>query len=95
MYLHLSCVMTKPVYLAFPTGSDTNWAVQPQKLARGLEFQIKEVDGLYYLCNKNNGADQLCEYHAADLCFGFCIHKRQVFLRRGLSTYAVFPFKQN
>ena len=34
----------------FPTRSDTNQAVQPQTMARGLKFQIKEVEGLYYLC---------------------------------------------
>ena len=46
----------------FPTQwSDTNQAVQPQKIARGLKFQIKEVDGLYYLCSKNKVSDlQLC-----------------------------------
>ena len=30
----------------FPTRSDTNRAVQPQKMARGLEFPILEVEGL-------------------------------------------------
>ena len=35
------------------------------------KFQIKEVDGLYYLCSKNKGHDQLHGYHTADLrlCF--------------------------
>ena len=28
----------------FPTRSDTNRAVQPQKMARGLKFRIKEVE---------------------------------------------------
>ena len=31
----------------FPTRSDTNRAVQPQKIIRGLKFRIKEVEGLY------------------------------------------------
>ena len=35
----------------FSTGSDTNQAVQSQKMARGLKFQIKEKEGLYYLCS--------------------------------------------
>ena len=26
---------------------DTNWAVQPQKMARGLKCQIEEGEGLY------------------------------------------------
>ena len=30
----------------FPTRSDTNQAVQPQDIARGLEFQNKRVEGL-------------------------------------------------
>ena len=39
-------------------------------MGRGLEFQIKEVEGLYYLCSENKGADQLHCYRA-DLCFCF------------------------
>ena len=30
-----------PVF-GLPTRSDTNWAVRPQKMARGLKFRIKE-----------------------------------------------------
>ena len=38
-------------------------------MIRGLKFQIKEVEGLYYihLCCDNKGADQLRNYRAADL----------------------------
>ena len=43
----------------FPTRSDTNRAVQPQEMARGLKFWIYEEEGLYYLCSENRGADQL------------------------------------
>ena len=39
--------MRKPVF-GFNTRSDTNRAVQPQKMAEGLKFRIKEVVGLYY-----------------------------------------------
>ena len=47
-------------------------------MARGLKFRIYEAEGLYYLCSKNKGADQLCGYHIGDtanlqLCF--CISK--------------------
>ena len=35
--------MTEPTFL-FPTWSDTNEAVQPQKMARGLKFWIKKVE---------------------------------------------------
>ena len=41
----------------FSTRSIKNWAIQPQKMARGLKFQIQEVEGLYYLCRENKGAD--------------------------------------
>ena len=54
--------------------SDTNQAVQPQKIARGLKFRIQEVEGLYYPFSENEGADQLRSYCAADLrlCFRIC-----------------------
>ena len=41
-----------------PTRSDANQAVHPQKIVRGLKFQIKEVQGLFYLLSENKGADQ-------------------------------------
>ena len=55
----------------FPTWSDTNQAVQLQKMARALKFWIEKVEGLYYLCSENKGADQLCGDREADLhlCF--------------------------
>ena len=33
----------------FLTRSDTNQAVQPHKMARGLKFRIQEAEGLYYV----------------------------------------------
>ena len=35
---------------------------------------MKELEGVYYLCSENIGADQLRGYHAADLrlCFHAC-----------------------
>ena len=59
--------------------SDTNRAVPPQRMAIGLKFQIKEVEGLYYLCVENKGADQLLGYRAAELHLCFRICKKQVF----------------
>ena len=38
--------MRKPVF-GFSTWFDTNWAVQLQKMARGLKFRIEEVEVLY------------------------------------------------
>ena len=63
----------------FPTRSDTNQAVQPHKMARDLKFGIYEVEGLYYLCSKNKGADQLHGYREADLHLCFRICKKLVF----------------
>ena len=69
-------------------GSDTNRAVQPQKMARGLKFLMWEVEGLYYLCGENKGADQLHSYCAADMHLFFHICKKQVFSRWGsFKTY--------
>ena len=69
----MSDVMRKPTFW-FPTWSDTNQAVQPHKMARGLKFCIYEVGVLYYLCSENKGADQLRGYREADLrlCFRIC-----------------------
>ena len=63
--------------------SDTNRAVQLQKMARGLKFRIKIEDGLYYPCSENKGADQLRVYREADLRLCFRISKKPVFSRRG------------
>ena len=69
----------KPVFGGILTRSDTNRAVQPHKMARGLKFCIYETERLYYLCSENKGADQLGGYCEADLrlCFGIC--KKPVF----------------
>ena len=58
--LDLSLVMKENLSSGFPTRSDTNRAIQPHKMTRGLKFQIKQVDGVYYLCIENKGADLLC-----------------------------------
>ena len=65
--------MRKPTFW-FPTWSDTNQAVQLQKMARGLKFRIKKEEGLYYPCSENKGADQLRGHREADLrlCFRIC-----------------------
>ena len=69
----------KTCVCGFPTRLDTNRAVQRQRMARGLIFQIQEVERLYYLWSENKGADQLRGYRAADLCLCFRISKKQVF----------------
>ena len=55
----MSLVLTENQSSGFPTRSDTNRAVQPQKMASGLKFRIKVVEGLYYPYSENKGADQL------------------------------------
>ena len=52
-------------------------------MARGLKFRIEEVEGLYYPCSENKGADQLRGYREADLRLSFRICKKPVFSRRG------------
>ena len=51
----------------FSSWSDANQAIQLQKIARGLKFRIYKVEGLYYLCSENKGADQRRGYREADL----------------------------
>ena len=75
---HMSLVVRKPV-LGFPTRSDTNRAVQLQKISRGIKYRIQEVEGLYYSCSENKGADQLRSYCKADLRLCFRICKKPVF----------------
>ena len=68
--------MRENLCLGFPTSSDTNWAVQPQKMDRGLKFRIYELEGLYILCCENKGADQLRSFRwlicsSLDCCLSF------------------------
>ena len=65
--------MRKPTFW-FSTWSDTTKAVQLQKMDRGLKFRIYKVEGLFYLCSENKGADQLRGNREADLrlCFHIC-----------------------
>ena len=58
----------------FQNRSDTNQAVQAQKMARDWKFWIWKVEELYYPCSANKGADQLRGYREADLrlCFRLC-----------------------
>ena len=79
----MSLVVKKKRFSGFPTRSHTNRAVQPQKMARGLKFRIQEVEGLYYLCSENKGADQLRSYREAHLRLCFRICKKPVFSRCG------------
>ena len=70
--------MRKPA-LWFPSWSDTNQAVQSQRMVRGLKFWIWKVEGMYYLCSEKKGADQLRGYREVDLRLCFRISKMLVF----------------
>ena len=61
--------MRKPTFW-FPTWSDTNQAVQLQKMSRGL----KEEE-LYYLCSEKKGTDQLRGYPKLIWVFVFAYAK--------------------
>ena len=74
----MSLVVRKLVF-GVSDQSDTNRAVQLQKIATGLKFWIKEVEGLFYPCSENKGADQLRGYREADLRLCFRICKNPVF----------------
>ena len=64
----LSHIMRKPVFLVCRPGpTQTMLDRQTQKMARDLKFQIYQGEGLYQLCSKNKGADQLHCYRTADL----------------------------
>ena len=79
---YMSLVVRKSVF-GVVTRSHTNQSLQPHKMARGLKFRIKEVEGSYYLCSENKGAEQLCGHREADLRLCFRICKKSVFSRCG------------
>ena len=70
--------------MGFPirTQSGTNRPVQSQKI-RSSKFHSYVEEELYYLCSKNQGADQLCSYFTADLRLCFCIGENLVFSKCG------------
>ena len=74
----MSRLVGKPT-MWFPNRSDTNQVVQSQKQTRSLKFCIEEVEGVYYPCSENKGADQLRGYREADLHLCFCICRLLVF----------------
>ena len=82
--------MIKPT-MWFSTRSNTNRAVQPQKITRSLKFWIKKVEELYYPCSENKGADQLCSYCTADLWLCFHLCKSLVFSCNGSNKITPFP----
>ena len=74
-----TAVSQKNLSSGFPTRSDTNQAVQPLKMVRNLKFWNLKIEGLYYLCSENKGADQLRSYCTADQQLCFCIYAKSRF----------------
>ena len=75
--IYMSLVVRKSVFVFWSlTSSDTNRAVQPQKMDRGFKFRTWKVEELYYLSSKNKGSDQLRCNRETDLCLCFCICKK-------------------
>ena len=87
----MSRVLRKQTFW-FPTWSDTNQAVQLQKIDRGLKFRVKKAEGFYFLCSENKGADQLRGYCEADLRLCFRICKMLVFSRCGSNVSSIVFF---
>ena len=69
----------RKLYSGFPTRSDTNVAVKPLRLTRGLKFRILKVKGLYCLCSENKVADQ----QKADFLITGLIVKRETTWKGG------------
>ena len=66
----MSRVMTKPVFGI----SNTNQAVQPQKMAKDLKFPIQEEEGFYYLSSENNGTFVFQYMQSAKCFFMWLLH---------------------
>ena len=49
-------------FSGFARSSDTNGAVQPQKIVRDLKYRIEEIYRLYFLCNENKGTVDNCAF---------------------------------
>ena len=64
-------------------------------MTRGLKFRIKEVEGLYYQCSENKGADQLRGYREADLRLCFRICKKPIFSHNEANLFQAFKYEIN
>ena len=85
----MSPCMRKPT-ICILASSNTNGAVQSQKVVRSFKFRIHEEEELLYPLSENEGADQLCSYCEADLRVCFCICRLLVFLCCGSFHFLVF-----
>ena len=77
--------MRKPSF-GFWTRSDTNQAVLPQNIARGLRVQIKEVylEGLHCLCSKDKSVVMV------QLIGAFFVYAKSRYLMTKLKFYSLY-----
>ena len=77
---HCYCLSFEPRHektnSVVPNRSDINRAAQAQKMARSLEFRMKDEEELNFPGSKNKGTDQLRDYCEADLRLCFAYAKR-------------------
>ena len=76
----------------FRARSDTNWAVQPQKMAERLEISDLRSRGIVlsmYRCSEYKGADQLHGYRLVDLRLCFSHMQKAGFLMAWLKRKGV------
>ena len=85
----MSLIVRKMVKTGFLIWSNTNQAVQSQKMNRGLKFWIYEEEELNYPSSENKGADQVRSYPEADLRLCFRICKKSGFLMRRLKCLKI------
>ena len=70
--------MRKPVFLGFPTRSDINWPVQPQKQARGFKFLVISRRGIVLSVEAVN-AQLICVFIFAKAKICFSHYAAQIF----------------
>ena len=75
----MSLIVRKPVFGVSDQVRHKPGCTATEDIARGLIFRIKVVEGLYYTCSENKGADQLRGYREADLRLCFRICKKPIF----------------
>ena len=72
----MSGIMRKPV---FRVSHKVQHKPSCMTTEGGKRLEILDLERrVYYLCSEKKGADQMPDYHAADLCLCFHICKKQV-----------------
>ena len=80
MISHIWAFLRENRFSGFPTRSDTNRVVHPNKMAGGLGFRIKiEEERSHYPCRENKGTDRPRCYREADLCLCFFAYAKSGF----------------